>query len=190
MKKSTIIILLLFFAFILASCDNASTNNNPNGNNNTLPDAVFNASVSGDYSEQWNLLVTGNYLNTQTSQIINGGYTTSSNLMILTATKSAGASITINAHTGGVDTGSFSLNTSNMDIGSYNNPGIGASGFVSTGGNIRITKKEYLQTVGNDFDWFVDGTFFMTMQNQDNPPKTVAISGSFTSMHISPESAP
>jgi len=191
MKMNKLLVCLFFISVFFASCGGDTTNNsNPTGNNGTLPDAIFTASVNGDYSEQWDITIPENFLNTQSQSVINGGYTTNSNLMILTASKIPGTSISINAHTGGVDTGSFALNTGNMDIGTYNNPGIGAQGFVSNGGNLIITKKEYLQTVGNDYDWFVDGTFNMTLSNQENPPKVVSISGTFTAMHISPESAP
>lgn len=192
MKITAILIHLIVFTFIFSSCSNDSTtnNSNPNGNSGTLPDAVFNANVSGDYSDHWNITIPGNYLSTQTDFVINGGYTTNSDLMILTASILPSKSITINSHTGGVDTGSFTLNTDNMDIATYNDPSIGAQGFVSVSGMLNITKKEYLQTVGTDYDWFVDGTYSINLLNQETPPKSILLAGDFKAMHISPESAP
>ena len=188
MTTANKVIFLIFFGIIfIASCSNdAPVNNTVSGNNNTLPDAVFDGSVSGDYNEQIHILVTGNYLNNGNTRI-DGGYVTNNNLMILTASVIPNVYVSINAHTGGVDTVTVNLNQDNMDIASYNNFGIGASGFKSVSGTLSITKTEYLQTVGNDYDWFVDGNYSMSLVNTDTPPKQVNISGSFKAIHISPE---
>lgn len=172
--------------FLPACNDSPQTNNNTSGNNNTLPDANFTGSVSGDYNEQIDITIPGNYINNGNSRI-DGGYTTPNDLMILTASVETNIFVSINCHTGGVDTGSFVMNRDNSDIGTYNNFGIGASGFKSVSGSLTITKKEYLQTVGNDYDWFVDGSYAMLLVNTENPPKQVNIIGSFKSIHISPE---
>lgn len=181
----TTIILILFSAIILPSCSDSQPANGPNGNNNTLPDAIFTGSVSGDYNEQINITIPGNYLNNGNSRIDGGYVAPPIGLMILTATVSPNLFVTLNSYTNGIDTGSFVMSQGQGDSSSYSNFGIGASGFKSVSGTLIITKKEYLQTIGNDYDWYLDGSYSMSMVNRDAPPKQVNISGTFKAIHVS-----
>ena len=176
----TVVLMVIISATVFISCNK---NNDTNSNNDVMPAAKLDASISGDYSEQIHINLPGNYLDPNPNgQVLNGGYTSVNDMMIITAAFNiANGGITIVAHTGGINTGTFNYVNSQT---TYNNAAIGASGFVAPSGTLIITKTEYITTVGNDKDYYISGSFSGTMENQDNPAKVINMSGTFSGVHV------
>ena len=180
MKKnipfSTFLCTFFIAISILYSC---KKENNPD----VLPPAKMTVSVSGDYSDQLTIDLPGNYLDTsQSGQTLNGGYSSPTDQLIIAATFDAGfGGITLISNTGGINTGTFNFVN---DQTSYNNFSIGANGFLATSGSLVITKREYITTIGNDKDYYLDGNFSATMVNTENPPESISISGTFSGVHV------
>jgi hypothetical protein len=180
MKKNipsyTFLCTIIVVITLLYSC---KKENNPD----VIPPAKMTVSVSGDYSDQLTIDLPGNYLDTsQSGQTLNGGYSSPTDQLIIAATFDSGfGGITLISNTGGINTGTFSFVN---DQTSYNNFSIGANGFLATSGSLVITKREYITTIGNDKDYYLDGNFSATMVNTENPPESISISGTFSGIHV------
>ncbi len=183
-NRFSTLLLIILAVTVFISCEKGSDSSTtpPPTNTDVIPAAILDASISGDYSEQIHIDLPGNYLDTGQSEHLNGGYTSVNDMMIITAMFNSGnGGIVLIAHTGGINTGTFNYIDSQT---SYNNASIGAQGFIAPSGSLIITEKKYITTIGNDKDYYISGSFSGSMANQDNPPKTVYMSGTFSGIHV------
>lgn len=86
--------------------------------------------------------------------------------------------------------GTYQMNTdnNNADIGGYYNYVVSKTGYTSTSGSIIISKVVAGQTVGNSVgagnDYYIDGSFEMTLVDTETPPNSVTITGTFSGINI------
>jgi hypothetical protein len=52
------------------------------------------------------------------------------------------------------------------------------------GGNLTISSAELYQDVGPAEDWYIDGSFSGTFQDNETPPNTVTINSTFSGINI------
>ncbi len=56
--------------------------------------------------------------------------------------------------------------------------------YLAVGGNLTISSAELYQNVGPAEDWYIDGSFSGTFQDNETPPNTVTINGTFSGINI------
>jgi hypothetical protein len=86
----------------------------------------------------------------------------------------------------------LSAELSAIETGTYNlTPGSSAytspsqtTGYSAVSGTITISKAELYQDVSSIKDWFIDGSYTGTFQDNSTPPNQVSISGSFSGINI------
>ncbi len=172
---------ILLVATILIGSLFSSCNQNDN-DDDPLPDAVFNATVTGAVNQVISFTLPENVAGTEA---VNGSFTSANDMFAMSAMNLAGA----------WQLGLFYGNNT-WQIGTYDltgtsgftNPSQSQSGFLATSGSITISKSELFQGVGSGVgaadDYFIDGSFTATMESSDTPPQQIQISGTFTGINI------
>ncbi|MCF8379066.1 MAG: hypothetical protein K9H49_05775 [Bacteroidales bacterium] len=180
MKKSTMILLLLAITGIFVSgCKKEDDNPDPNNNNNTsLPDAVFNMTVSGAESHTFSFTLPENVAS---NYAVNGAHQSSVPILSILA-----SSLPITWQYGLIaDVNSMATGTYNIKEGmSAFTPPSQTTGYLAVSGTLTITKASLYQSVSSIEDWFIDGTFSGTYQDNNTPPNEVTITGSFSGVNI------
>lgn len=159
-------------------CSKDEDTNDDNNNNTSLPDAVFNMTVSGAESQTINFTLPGNVAS---DFAVNGSQLASAQLLTIQAT-----SLPITWQFGLIaDVNSMATGTYAIKVGmsSYIPPSQ-TTGYTATGGTLTITKATLYQSVSSIEDWFIDGTFSGTYQDTNTPPGVVTIAGSFSGVNI------
>lgn len=185
----------LLFGACMSSCKKESSNTaqNPttNSSNNALPDAVFKATVTGAQSQNIDVKLIGN---TFTDHAVNGSVTSAAGLFTMSCMKNPTTSIdetwnvSLLAEMPELKAGTYQMNTNDSYKGGYYNYAVSKMGYLSTSGSITITKIVDGQTVGNSVgagnDYFIDGSFEMTLIDTETPPNSVMITGTFSGINI------
>ncbi len=167
----------LLMIMFLPSCDKENnTNNNP-----TIPDAIFNASVSGAESYTFSFTLPKG---TAGSYAVNGSCNSTVGLFTMLAKQMpTGWAISLSSSGNQVKVGTYTMNTVNGAISSFANASQ-TTAYTSTSGSITITKAVLYQNVGPAADWYVDGSFSTTMVDNSNPPNQITVTGDFTGINI------
>jgi hypothetical protein len=178
MKNSTKIIMLLAFVLTIISSCKKSDNNNDDDNNDKVPDAVFSMNVSGAESQTVNFTLPGNVAS---GNVVNGAHISSQQLLTINASS---LPITwmfnLAAQVNSLSAGTYDLKP---QLGAYTNPSQ-SGGYLAVSGSFTITNAELFQSVSSIEDWFIDGSYSGTFQDNSTPPNQVTISGSFSGVNI------
>jgi len=172
----TLIIATLLIGSLFSSC------NTDKDDDDKLPDAVFNATVAGAINQVISFTLPENVTG---SEAVNGSYTSAIDLFAMSAMNLGGAwqfGVFFDSDTYGV--GTYDVTTSS----GFTNPSLSQAGFLATSGTISISKSELYQGTGSGIggadDYFIDGSFTITMASSDTPPQQIQVSGTFTGINI------
>lgn len=187
----------LLFSACISSCKKESSSTTPNtttnnnNNNNQIPDAIFKATVSGAQSQNIDVKLVGN---TFTDHAVNGSLVSSIGLFSISCMKNPTTSVDETWNVGlfaemkELKAGTYQMNTNDSYKSGYYNYALSKTGYTSTSGSIIISKVVAGQTVGNSVgagnDYYIDGSFEMTLVDSENPPGTVNITGTFSGVNI------
>lgn len=179
MKTITkIVAMAMVAATVFTSCNQ----DDEDDDDSTLPDATFNATVTGAINQDLNISLPENFVSG--TKVVNGSLNGSSNLFVM------------NAQDIGTWTFALIYNGSQLQVGTYDvaatsafsYPSQAQAAFSATSGTVSISKAELFQGVGSGVgaadDYFVDGTFTIQMESTDTPPQQLQISGSFSGVNI------
>lgn len=177
MKRIPIFLLALFTVTVIAT----SCNKTPD--QDTLPDAVFNATVSGAINQVISFTLTENVVSG--SEAINGSHSTATDMFSMSAMNLTGAwQLGIFYNSDVFQTGTYDI----LPLSGFTNPSLAQAGFLATSGTMTISKADLYQDVGTGVgaadDYFVDGSFTMEMESSDVPPQEIQVSGTFTGISI------
>lgn len=177
MKKTILMLSLFALSFsVLSSCEK-SGDNDPD-NTNKIPDAVFSVNVSGAENYAYNFTLAGG---TATDNAVNGSHLASQQMLsVLASSLPITWMYSIVADVNDMKTGTYNLKTG---ISAFNNPSQ-TNAYLAESGSLIITKATLYQNVGSIEDWYIDGTFSGTYQDNSTPAKQVTISGSFSGVNI------
>ena len=176
MKKiPTFLIATILIGSLFSSC-------NTEKDDDKLPDAVFNATVTGAISQNISFTLPENVAGTEA---VNGSYSGAADLFSMNAMNLGGAwQLGVSFSSGSFGVGTYDVAASS----GFTNPSLAQTSFSATSGTISISKSELYQGVGSGLggadDYFIDGTFTILMESADTPPQQIQVSGSFTGINI------
>ncbi|MCF8276487.1 MAG: hypothetical protein K9J17_07115 [Flavobacteriales bacterium] len=170
----------LLATFLIGSlCSSCNTDKD---DDDKLPDAIFNATVTGAISQNISFTLAENMVNG--TQAVNGSYTGASDMFAMSAQD-------IGTWQFGISYSATSFGVGTYDVlgtSGFSNPSLAQAGFLATSGTISISKAELYQGVGSGLggadDYFIDGSFTILMESTDTPPQQIQVSGSFTGINI------
>ena len=177
MRKQPLLGMLILVTAIMAT----SCNKTPD--EDTLPDAIFNATVSGAVNQVISFTLTENVVSG--TEAVNGSHSTTTDMFSMGAMELTGAwQFGIFYNSDVFQTGTYDI----LELSGFSNPSQAQAGFSATSGSITITKADLFQGVGSGVgaadDYFVDGSFTMEMESSDVPPLVIQVSGTFTGINI------
>ena len=172
--------LVLASAFMLGAVFTSCNTNKDD--DDKLPDAVFNAVVTGAVSQNISFTLPENVAGTEA---VNGSYSGATDMFSMLAMNLGGAwQLSLAYNSSAFQTGTYDIST---NCG-FTNPSLSQAGFLATGGTITISKADLFQGVGASLgaadDYFVDGSFTTTMASSETPPQQIQVSGTFTGINI------
>lgn len=152
-----------------------------------LPDAVFSADISGDLTRHVEFTLPKNVASAD-GKAINGSHNNSVSLLLMNVLGgSDNWSMALGVGASGVSTGTFYMNQNQIAFGSYSDQDAQKT-YLSTSGSVTITKADLYQNAGSAFgaadDYFIDGTFTMTCEDDSNPPQEITVTGTFSGINI------
>jgi len=182
MKTFVKFILLALLGLSLWACKKEeAVEPEPEPEEMTVPDLEVQIEVTGAISRSIDFTLPGNVTDTRA---MNGAYSSTTGLLSINAMENLVWNLAIiHSGTGGIETGTWAFNQSQQDILSYVDQEAGM-GFNSVSGELSITKSELFQdvgsTVGAGDTYFIDGSIDATLVDENNPPNTINIQGTFS----------
>lgn len=171
---------VLIVSFLLTGAFFSSCNTTKD--DDPLPDAVFNATVTGAINQVISFTLAENVAGTEA---INGTHSGTTDMFAMNAMNLTGAwQLGLFYDSDSFQTGTYDLTSTS----GFNNPSQSQAGFSATSGSITISKADLFQGVGAGLggadDYFIDGSFTATMHSSETPPQEIQVSGTFTGINI------
>lgn len=160
-----------------------SCNTTKDDDDDTLPDAVFNATVTGAVNQVISFTLPENVAG---SEAVNGSFSSAIDLFSMNAMNLSGAwQLGLSYNNSSFGVGTYDL----AGTSGFTNPSQAQTSFLATSGSITISKADLFQGVGSGVGgadtYFVDGSFTAMMESSDTPPQQVQVSGTFSGITIS-----
>ena len=145
----------------------------------SVPDATFNAGITGDVSQTHGFTITDNTTETQNSngtEVITCIYTSALNEFSMIAQDQSAAWSLALTYSGVLEPGTYNLSQSG-----YVNPSQSNQAFDGVSGTITIGQVEPLQG-GSSYS--IDGSFSASMETSNTPTETIQVDGTFTNVTV------
>lgn len=171
----TLLVAFLFIGTLFSSC-NTTKDDDP------LPDAIFNATVTGAINQVISFTLPENVAGTEA---VNGSHNGTTDMFAMSAMNLTGAwQLGLFYNSDSFQTGTYDLTSTS----GFANPSLSQAGFSATGGTITISKADLFQGVGSGVgaadDYFIDGSFTAIMETSETVPQQIQVSGTFTGINI------
>lgn len=178
-NKFLTLLALPLLLIIFTSCK--KDNDNDPTEPDTLPDAVFNATISGDESETYAFTLPQGQAGTYA---INGSHVSNVELFqMIVMEMPAGWQMSFAVNMENFGTGTYQMNQGQSDVSTYFNDVTGKA-YISTSGTINITKADQYLEAGSQDGYYIEGNFTMQGIDSSTPPQQVTVSGSFEGIYI------
>lgn len=168
----------LSLLLLLATAGSACAKDEPDTPDG-LPDAVFEANVSGAENHTFSFTLP---MGTAGEYVTNGSLSSFVGLFSMLTQELPGPGWQINlvADMGTLAEGTYDLKPG---VAAFANPSA-TNVYLAVSGNLTISAAELYQDVGPAEDWYIDGSFSGTFQDNETPPNTVTINGTFSGINI------
>jgi hypothetical protein len=184
MKKTILLSMVCVLSIMIGACNDDDDDNGGNDPNPNPPsenaDPSFEAIISGAITDTIAFIIPDEIV---TSESINGAYVGVANLLSITAIElPTGFQFSIVGNKDSWGTGDFVATGMGGGFGAYSDPNLGRS-YLGTASTITITSSELLQDLVQA-TYRVDGSFTMTLADNNNPGSTIQINGTFENIVI------